>query len=61
MGSLLCLKKEFNNLLILIFFINYSIFSNIYIGSSKRISVSFSNLKKKTSVLNLLLTNMTNW
>jgi len=61
MGSLLCLKKEFNNLLILIFFINYSIFSNIYIGSSKRISVFFSNLKKKTSVLNLLLTNMTNW
>ena len=61
MGSLLCLKKEFNNLLILIFFINYSIFSNIYIGSSERISVFFSNLKKKTSVLNLLLTNMTNW
>ena len=61
MGSLLCLKKEFNNLLILIFFANYSIFSCIYMGSSKRISVFFSNLKKKTSVLNLLLTNMTNW
>ena len=61
MGSSFMFKKEFNNLLILVFFVNYSIFSSIYMGSLKRIHVFFSNLKKKTSVINLLLTNMTNW
>lgn len=54
-------KKNFLTRSVPVNFVNYSIFTVIYMGSSKRIGLFFRNLKKKTSVLHFLLTNVTNW
>lgn len=48
-------KKNFLRRSVPVNFVNYSIYTCIYVGSSKRIDLFFRNLKKKTSVLHFFL------